>query len=435
MLRIKPSLVIFLMVAWMGTDAQPYAQLGRPCPDFTMRNIEYWSKKEATLKDFRGKWLILDFWNEACSGCIASFPRINSLQKTFQNELQYMMVGSPFWSEKGVRDTYAKYREKLNLVMPCAFDSALDKQLDDGYGNPFLILIDPKGIVRAFAAKFDSAQLRGFFSGNPPKMPFIERSHDTVSVDPNPGIRFDFQQPFLVAENGGNDTAFLFRSLLSTWDPKTYSAFDPDNIKGALEHTKNKFQALQYPLEWLYNMAWYGKKYAPTDGLHAPHPMLEIKDSALLVKRPKAFFCYSLILPSSQASEEKVMEVMRSDLANYFPFVVTLEKRMVPCWRIVATKKARKALKSKGGKPDFIQLIPKASFQMVNLPMRSIIPNCFEWFTDDIIIDDTHMKGNIDLTMDCIWSFDDVHRELKVHGLDLVPGQTERITLVVRGKK
>jgi hypothetical protein len=58
-------------------EAKCYPEVGKPCPDFTLHNIEYYSKKEASVKDFRGKWLILDFWNKGCGACIASFPKIN----------------------------------------------------------------------------------------------------------------------------------------------------------------------------------------------------------------------------------------------------------------------------------------------------------------------------------------------------------------------
>src|SRR6186997_2923804 len=36
--------------------------VGEAMPEFLLRNVEYYSKSEVTLDDFKGKWLMLDFW-------------------------------------------------------------------------------------------------------------------------------------------------------------------------------------------------------------------------------------------------------------------------------------------------------------------------------------------------------------------------------------
>jgi hypothetical protein len=46
------------------TGYKCYPEVGKPCPDFTLNNVAYYSKKKVSLNDFKGKWLILDFWNK-----------------------------------------------------------------------------------------------------------------------------------------------------------------------------------------------------------------------------------------------------------------------------------------------------------------------------------------------------------------------------------
>ena len=114
-----------------------YPEVGKPCPDFMLRNITCYPKQQATLKDFFGKWLVLDFWNKGCGACVASFPKTSALQKEFNEKVQFMLVGIED-KENKIQPMYAKYREKENLIMPCAFDSLLANRFDV-FSAPFIV--------------------------------------------------------------------------------------------------------------------------------------------------------------------------------------------------------------------------------------------------------------------------------------------------------
>ena len=49
-------------------------------------------KETITLNDYRGKLILLDFWGPSCSYCIAAFPKLDSLQAQFNDELQIVLV-------------------------------------------------------------------------------------------------------------------------------------------------------------------------------------------------------------------------------------------------------------------------------------------------------------------------------------------------------
>ncbi|HVZ96308.1 MAG TPA: redoxin domain-containing protein, partial [Chitinophagaceae bacterium] len=67
-------------------------EVGKPCPPFFLKRIDYYTKKTASLDDFEGKWLVLDFWAKNCSGCIASFPAIKKEQQELKDKLQFVMI-------------------------------------------------------------------------------------------------------------------------------------------------------------------------------------------------------------------------------------------------------------------------------------------------------------------------------------------------------
>src|ERR1700744_5020863 len=68
--------------------------VGQPCPDYHFSQVDFYIKKSISISDFKGKWLILDFWNKDCSGCIANFPRVNEEQILFKGKVQFLMVSN-----------------------------------------------------------------------------------------------------------------------------------------------------------------------------------------------------------------------------------------------------------------------------------------------------------------------------------------------------
>ncbi len=88
-------------------------------PDFTFNNLE---GKPVSLKDFRGKWVVIDFWGAWCPWCIKGFPAL--------------------------KEAYAKYKDKLEVIgldcndKPDAWKAAVKK-----YELPWVNVYnpDPKG--------------------------------------------------------------------------------------------------------------------------------------------------------------------------------------------------------------------------------------------------------------------------------------------------
>jgi len=101
-----------------------------------------------------------------------------------------------------------------------AYDDRLFEQFKVSF-VPACIWIDDKGVLKAIttSAEVTDENVRAFISGNPIKMVIM-------SDISNPQI-FDANRPLLLDGNGGNDSDFLFRSVLSHWNRKTSTYYQP----------------------------------------------------------------------------------------------------------------------------------------------------------------------------------------------------------------
>src|SRR5258707_15062744 len=85
----------FLSIALSNAIASvhPVPEAGKPCPDFSLNNLVNSKKSRITLNDFKGKWLMIDFWEVSCTSCVASFPKINHLQTLFRDNMTIVLIG------------------------------------------------------------------------------------------------------------------------------------------------------------------------------------------------------------------------------------------------------------------------------------------------------------------------------------------------------
>lgn len=426
--KIGFVLLLLLGVSIQGgfgqtTNSSIYPETGKPCPAFFLRNIKYFAKKEATNTDFKGKWLVLDFWNKACGACIESFPKVNAMQKEFADSVQYMLVGIQD-KENQIQPMYTRFREKENLRMSCAFDSTLAKKWDI-YAGPFIIVIDPNGVVQAITTNFHSNEMRSFLNGARPHLNKAYRVHED---EPDTLIKVDKKKPFLINNNGGNDTAFLFRSLLSHYDSKQRVLIPEDIDSIDMNGQHSRFLTMGANLYGLLCYAYYGLRKPDTSSHFTP--ILKMRDSASFINN-KNLFCYSLDIPATISSKQRMQQIMQHDLENYFGFSAKIEERKYPVLRLIASEKAKEAIKTKGGKQKMSFVIPKVDWIGTNIPF-AFFKHLLDNFNHSDIVDETGITGNIDIEINCVLvNTDDLKKGLQKLGFDLIPGERTRKVLVI----
>ena len=98
---------LFSMVAF--ADNEKEIKVGDPSPDFQYENRD---GKVYSLKDFRGKYVLIDVWATYCSPCKKEIPFLEKIQEKFKNK-NIVFVGI---ATDGVKEEWIKFLDQNKLT-------------------------------------------------------------------------------------------------------------------------------------------------------------------------------------------------------------------------------------------------------------------------------------------------------------------------------
>jgi thiol-disulfide isomerase/thioredoxin len=85
-----------------------------PAPQFALKDLE---GRAASLKKYRGKIVVINFWATWCAPCLAEIPEFIRLQRSYRNRgLQVIGVTYPPVSRAQVRRLAVKFRINYPLL-------------------------------------------------------------------------------------------------------------------------------------------------------------------------------------------------------------------------------------------------------------------------------------------------------------------------------
>src|SRR5262249_53005193 len=99
-----------------------------------------------TLKDLRGKVVVLDFWTLCCINCIHTLPDLAKLEKKYANELVVIGVHSPKFENEHDTESIRKAVLRYEVKHPVVNDANMRIwRTYECSSWPTLYLIDPEG--------------------------------------------------------------------------------------------------------------------------------------------------------------------------------------------------------------------------------------------------------------------------------------------------
>lgn len=120
------------------------SNIGLSAPDFYLKDS---NNEDLKLSEFRGKYVLLDFWASWCGPCIQEFPELKSLYKQYSDDL--MIIGiSRDENLENWREGIQKY--EVGIWKQISLKENNDDNLEKQYfvnAIPVKVLINPDGII------------------------------------------------------------------------------------------------------------------------------------------------------------------------------------------------------------------------------------------------------------------------------------------------
>lgn len=120
---------------------QAMANGSTPAPDFILENTD---GKMVSLSQFKGKWVILDFWGSWCIWCIKGFPELKEAYAKYKDRLEIVGVDC-----REPKDAWLAGVKKYELPWVNVYNPE-DSKLTDEYGVqgfPTKAIINPEGKI------------------------------------------------------------------------------------------------------------------------------------------------------------------------------------------------------------------------------------------------------------------------------------------------
>jgi len=330
-------LVIFSVTSLLGqSTSQKELKIGDIVPDIEFKMFNY-SSPTAHLSDFKGKFVILDFWTSWCLTCIESMPGLDSLQKIYKDKLVILLVNSGYSRDdlSKVNKIFSKInsRMKTPLLIPSAYNDTIARAMFPHTAVPHDVWIGSDGIVKAITSSNE-------ITGNN-----IEIALSEKAIDLPQKIDLFYSRPMYLGENldlGKLEQYSLFiKGKLEGLEP-IYSPRFGSGADGRVIIRGYAFRNCS--LLDIYKAAYHFNN--EMKNLYPPNRiLLEVKEpSSFLFDSSKSKmsrehwekdheYSFDFVIPISRV--DSIYDYMLSDINHYSGFYGRVEKRKVSCFVLV----------------------------------------------------------------------------------------------------
>jgi thiol-disulfide isomerase/thioredoxin len=428
--KAQDSLTFKLAYIAVKMDRPPL-QTGDLLPTIENKIYNY-DGNTLNLNDLKGKLVILHFWHQYCSYCVAQFRFIDSLQQQFKDKIAIIPV--TFQSEASVEEFYRTRAKKgIPISLPSIVEDTLLRKYFPHAGDPHEVWIDASGTVRAITEyrRLTAEAVIAALDKNNYKLP--QRKHQ---------FSFDPFEPFLINNNGGPANAYVYKSMFSRY----IDSIDNTGLIRQQDNSRTRlFLANAAALDMYRSVYAYMDTTLKLDMDYLnKRVVIETNDPGKFrywpdeTEGPQAYddylrnnvYCYELTL-SPSFSIYQAYRCMAKDLDRFFGCSSGIESKKVKLLKLIVSGNMD-MLKTKGGIATAKFVEESKTLTLKNQPVSDLALMFNIYFPLPLVIDKTAFTGKIDIELQVnnTSSVEEINKALSQKGLMLV-AETESLPMLV----
>lgn len=431
-------IIVLIVLIILFANIVSYAQGVKPgdrLPDLRFAPLTGYEHPSASLSDFRGKIVILDFWATWCAPCVMMIPKMDSLQREFAGKVQFIAIA---YQPENVVNNFmekleAQRHQQYHLTKLCG-DTTL-KNIFRPASYPHYVWIDAEGNMAAITGFQDIT------ADNIQKL--LKGEALATTVKQYAEVPYDYHKPMLIGGNGGDGSNLLYHSFLTSYTPglPPGRAIVVDSLKGKKITCKNNC------IHWLYETAFSdsGRSF------NRQNTRYLVKDTTRITNRKavgQAYldwlaegngYCYELQVPP--ALVPAALSMMRQDLDRYFTqYKAAIIKEDRQCL-ILGKSSPSKIPVNAGAAPDV--RLDRFGWTVSNCTIDVLCQrlNFFNIFRYPVI-DETGITSAVDLEIPIKQvtqaggpDIEAINQELSRYGLQLQPGKRKQEILIIQDRQ
>ncbi|MEO5890259.1 MAG: TlpA disulfide reductase family protein [Ferruginibacter sp.] len=400
-------LLLWLLVFLLGvckTKAQQLTpvQIGEVVPDIAFNNLINYSAKTAKTSDFKGKLLIVDFWENWCHACVESALKVVELQKMFGDRVQIIAVSVQ--KEQTIAKIFRNNQYLRGLKLTIATDDKFFGNMFPHKTIPHIAWISPDGRYLGATAHDDlnAANINSLLSTG--KVKFSEYKIDNLAFDPS--------KP-MFSDSTAFGISYLFKSGFSGYQPGVPSQSGLQDMGGMLR--MYGVNSDLFDLTCL-SLSVLSQSFTPNRIIYADTSIHRRFKFDPLLRNRESVYCYEIIVPASRRTA--LYRIMHDDLTNATQIVAEIRRMPSQCYVIKANSDsvrlsnyladdAQNKEKAKDGSRSFKWMVNLVSY-LNKLP--GMVP----------VIDESENNQKFDIYLpDGTPDFDSLNRTLRPFGFSV----------------